>query len=184
MPWILPGVPPTKKRVEVIMVSIVAVRGGKLCHERIYWDQASVLVQVGLLDPRMVPESASKRGVKQLPVVGRKAARRIFSGGGDDEDGEADNELIYAWEDVSEDDESEEGEEEENNDSGVSTQETLPERLKTEEGNGDDAQGSGGEAHQESSSNTVSDKKEMESGQNQRATVEESASPVMNGKGT
>ncbi|KAK0729671.1 hypothetical protein B0H67DRAFT_547774 [Lasiosphaeris hirsuta] len=99
MPWILPGVPPTKKRVEIILVSIVTLRGGKLHHEHLYWDQASVLVQVGLLDPKVVPQRAQDRGVERLPVVGKKAARRVFSGGDEDEDGEADNELIYAWED-------------------------------------------------------------------------------------
>ncbi|KAK4217303.1 dienelactone hydrolase [Rhypophila decipiens] len=110
MPWILPGVPPTKKRVEIIIVSIVTLRGGKLHHERVYWDQASVLAQIGLLDPKLVPQAAQERGVRQLPVVGGKAARRVFSGGEDSDEGEADNELIRDWED--EDDEEEEDENE------------------------------------------------------------------------
>ena len=50
MEWILPGVAPTGKRVEVPVVAIVQFRDGKIAHEHIYWDQASVLVQVGLLD--------------------------------------------------------------------------------------------------------------------------------------
>lgn len=91
-PWILPGVPPTDKRVEILMVSIVALRGGKLFHEHVYWDQASVLMQVGLLDPSVVPNGS---GVKRLPVVGREAARRVAKGVDSDE-GEADNELIEA----------------------------------------------------------------------------------------
>ena len=41
MDWILPGIPPTGKRVEVPLVAIVRVRDGKLAHEHIYWDQAS-----------------------------------------------------------------------------------------------------------------------------------------------
>ncbi|KAK3330020.1 dienelactone hydrolase [Apodospora peruviana] len=102
MPWILPGVAPTNKRVEIMMVSIVTLRGGKLYHEHVYWDQASVLVQVGLLDPKLVPQTAQEKGVKRLPVVGRRAARRMFSGGSDDEDGAADNRLIAAWEDDAE----------------------------------------------------------------------------------
>lgn len=97
MPWILPGVPPTGKRVEILVVSIVALRGGKLYSEHVYWDQASVLVQVGLLDPRLLPERAQKLGVKELPVVGRDAARRVLRGMEDAEDGEADNELIPGW---------------------------------------------------------------------------------------
>ncbi|HEY4843523.1 MAG TPA: ester cyclase [Terriglobales bacterium] len=45
----LPGVPPTGRRVEVPLVVVVGFRDGKLAHERIYWDQASVLKQIGLL---------------------------------------------------------------------------------------------------------------------------------------
>lgn len=94
MPWILPGVPATNKRVEIVVVSIVAFRGGKLYHEHVYWDQASVLVQIGLLDPKAVPETARKTGVERLPVVGREAARRVLRGEIHGEEGEADNKLI------------------------------------------------------------------------------------------
>jgi carboxymethylenebutenolidase len=75
--WILPGVPPTDKRVEIPMVSIVAVRGDKLVSEHMYWDQASVLVQVGLLDPKMVPKKLKNNGLKTLPVVGAEAAKQL-----------------------------------------------------------------------------------------------------------
>ncbi|KAI1775822.1 NTF2-like protein [Hypoxylon cercidicola] len=105
MPWILPGIPPTNKRVEVLVVSIVAVRGGKLYHEHVYWDQASVLVQVGLLDPKVVPKKASERGVGRLPVVGKEAARRVLHGYDQGDEGEATNELIPEWDYDSEDDE-------------------------------------------------------------------------------
>lgn len=64
--WFLPGVPPTGKRVEVATVSIVCFRGRKLYHEHIYWDQASVLVQLGLLDPA------------RLPVAGRESAQKVL----------------------------------------------------------------------------------------------------------
>lgn len=76
IPWMLPGVPPTHRRVEIILVSIVSMRAGRLYSEHTYWDQASVLVQVGLLDPKLVPDSV--QGVDRLPVVGREAARRIL----------------------------------------------------------------------------------------------------------
>nr|WP_199308041.1 ester cyclase [Leptolyngbya sp. FACHB-8] len=66
MEWILPGVAPTGKRVEVPVVAIVQFRDGKIAHEHIYWDQASVLVQVGLLDPGT------------LPVVGVDSARKAI----------------------------------------------------------------------------------------------------------
>lgn len=53
--WMLPGVAPTGRHVEIPMLGVVKFRGPKLCHEHIYWDQASVLVQIGLLDPTGLP---------------------------------------------------------------------------------------------------------------------------------
>ena len=50
MDWLLPGIAPTGKRVEVPFVVIVQFEGDKVAHEHLYWDQASVLVQIGLLD--------------------------------------------------------------------------------------------------------------------------------------
>jgi carboxymethylenebutenolidase len=64
--WLLPGVPPTGKYVEVALVGIITFRGDKLIHEHIYWDQASVLVQVGLLDPT------------GLPVAGVETAKKVL----------------------------------------------------------------------------------------------------------
>ena|SRR5512132_1116053 len=49
MPWLLPGVPPTHRRISMDIVVVVQFRGDKLACERIYWDHASVLRQVGLL---------------------------------------------------------------------------------------------------------------------------------------
>ena len=68
MEWMLPGVAPTGKRVEVPLVAIVGFREGKVAHEHIYWDQASVLVQLGLLDPT------------GLPVAGVETARKVREG--------------------------------------------------------------------------------------------------------
>lgn len=53
--WMLPKIPPTGKRVEIPLVVIVGFKEGKVTHEHIYWDQASVLVQIGLLDPKGLP---------------------------------------------------------------------------------------------------------------------------------
>jgi carboxymethylenebutenolidase len=53
--WMLPGVAPTGKYVEIPLIAIINFRGGKLYHEHIYWDQASVLVQIGVLDPTGLP---------------------------------------------------------------------------------------------------------------------------------
>jgi carboxymethylenebutenolidase len=66
MDWMLPGIAPTGKRVEVPLVAIVRFRDNKLAHEHIYWDQASVLVQLGLLD------------AKNLPVAGMETARKVL----------------------------------------------------------------------------------------------------------
>ncbi|KTD60890.1 dienelactone hydrolase [Legionella santicrucis] len=55
MDWILPGLSPTNKRVEIALVVIIGFNGYKVSHEHIYWDQASVLVQLGLLDTRSLP---------------------------------------------------------------------------------------------------------------------------------
>ncbi len=53
--YILPGVAPTGRRVEMALVVIVGVRDGKVAYEHIYWDQAGLLVQLGLLDPSELP---------------------------------------------------------------------------------------------------------------------------------
>ena len=66
MDWMLPGIGPTGKRVEVALVVIVHFRDGKLAHEHIYWDQASVLAQLGLID------------VATLPVCGADTARKAL----------------------------------------------------------------------------------------------------------
>jgi carboxymethylenebutenolidase len=67
MDWMLPGIAPTGKRVEVPLVAIVRFRESKLAHEHIYWDQASVLVQLGLLD------------AATLPVAGIESARKALN---------------------------------------------------------------------------------------------------------
>ena len=67
MNHMLPGIAPTGKKVEIAVVVIVGFVDGKISHEHIYWDQASVLVQLGLLDP------------SNLPVVGSESARRVLN---------------------------------------------------------------------------------------------------------
>jgi carboxymethylenebutenolidase len=63
--WMLPGVEPTGKRVQAVFVAIVGIEGEKVSYEHIHWDQASVLVQIGLLDPT------------GLPVTGAGAAEKL-----------------------------------------------------------------------------------------------------------
>jgi carboxymethylenebutenolidase len=67
MDWMLPGVEPTGKHVKVALVVIVHFRDGKLAHEHIYWDQASVLVQLGLID------------AGKLPVTGVESAEKVLN---------------------------------------------------------------------------------------------------------
>jgi carboxymethylenebutenolidase len=66
MEWLLPGVPPTGLWMEIPVVVIITFEKGKMKSERIYWDQASVLVQLGLLDPT------------GLPVAGVEVARKAL----------------------------------------------------------------------------------------------------------
>lgn len=77
--WLLPGVAPTGKFVKFGLIGVVKFRGNKICHEHIYWDQASVLAQVGLIDP------------SGLPVLGAEAAEKIL------DNGLASNRLIATW---------------------------------------------------------------------------------------
>src|SRR5215467_9382070 len=66
MDWMLPGVDPTGKHVIVPLVAIVTFRDGKLAHEHIYWDQASVLVQTGLLERAGLPVAGAESAAKVL----------------------------------------------------------------------------------------------------------------------
>lgn len=68
MPWMLPGVTPTNRYVEVPLVVVVRFRDGKLAHEHIYWDQASVLKQIGLITD------------SSLPVFGAETAQKVLAG--------------------------------------------------------------------------------------------------------
>ncbi|MCY4207329.1 MAG: dienelactone hydrolase family protein [Roseovarius sp.] len=77
--WMLPGIAPTGKYVEIPLVAIVNFRGDKLYHEHIYWDQASVLVQIGVLDS------------KGLPVAGRETAAKLV------DETLPSNELMANW---------------------------------------------------------------------------------------
>lgn len=88
----LPDVPPTNKEVSIALVGVVGIRGGKLHHEHLYWDQASVLVQIGLLDPKVVPGHMKQQGLKRLPVYGKETAEKVL-----DESSHPSNELLTRW---------------------------------------------------------------------------------------
>ena len=75
IPWVLPGVAPTGRRVVVPLVAVVGMRDCLIDSEHIYWDQASVLVQVGLLDPTGLPVT----GAKQVDALAADAAVEQFN---------------------------------------------------------------------------------------------------------
>ena len=79
--WMLPGLRPSGKYVEIPLIAIVCFRGGKLYNEHIYWDQASVLVQIGALNP------------KGLPVAGIETAKKLV------DEGLPSNTLMARWSD-------------------------------------------------------------------------------------
>jgi carboxymethylenebutenolidase len=71
MEWMIPGVPATGKRIEVAVIGIIKFRDDKVLHEHLYWDQASVLVQLGLLKPD-----------KKTPLIGVEGVRRLLEWSG------------------------------------------------------------------------------------------------------
>ena len=77
--WLIPGIAPTGKYVEIPMLGVIKFRGPKLCHEHIYWDQASLLVQIGKLDPT------------GLPIAGVETARKLL------DESLASNTLMPTW---------------------------------------------------------------------------------------
>jgi carboxymethylenebutenolidase len=77
--WLLPGIKPTGKYVEAPTIAVVCFRGDKIWHEHIYWDQASVLVQIGLLKPG------------KLPIAGRETAKKAV------DESLPSNTLMKAW---------------------------------------------------------------------------------------
>ena len=78
MPQLLPGVAPTGRHVKLAFCVVVGFGDGKVSHEHIYWDQASLLVQIGLIDPA------------DFPVTGIEQAENVL-----DPRAHALNELIH-----------------------------------------------------------------------------------------
>jgi carboxymethylenebutenolidase len=70
MDWLLPGVPPTGRRLELVTVVIVYFENGKIHHEHIHWDQATALVQLGILDPTGLPVAGAETARKMLDPSG------------------------------------------------------------------------------------------------------------------
>ena len=70
MDWMIPGVPATGKRIEMAVVGIIKFKDGKIAHEHLYWDHASILAQIGVIDPA------------QVPVQGAESARTLLAWSG------------------------------------------------------------------------------------------------------
>ena len=70
--YLLPGIPPTGKKVELPHVVVMKFEDGKVAHEHVWWDQASLLVQVGLLDPAKLPVVGVEQAKKLLRVAQRR----------------------------------------------------------------------------------------------------------------
>ena len=66
IPAILPGVAPTGRKVVIPFVVVVGFEGGKVAFERIYWDQASMLAQVGLLENANLPVTGAEQAARLL----------------------------------------------------------------------------------------------------------------------
>ncbi|KAH6665667.1 carboxymethylenebutenolidase [Halenospora varia] len=97
--WILPGIPPTGKHVRVPFTSVVNIRGDRLYHEHIAWDQASVLVQLELMPeylpfPYALPDgrtpAAGKKFEYRVPAAGPETANKIL-----DKNSEASNKMFH-----------------------------------------------------------------------------------------
>ena len=73
MDWMLPGVPPTGRRVEVGLVVIIQFENDKMASEHLYWDQASVLSQLGILD-KVVAAAGIRSAEKLLELSARNMA--------------------------------------------------------------------------------------------------------------
>ena len=70
--YLLPGIPPTGKKVELPHVVIMKFENGKVAHEHVWWDQASLLVQVGLMDPANLPVVGIQQAKKLLELAKRR----------------------------------------------------------------------------------------------------------------
>ncbi|KAI1195328.1 hypothetical protein F5X97DRAFT_245735 [Nemania serpens] len=88
--WLLPGVPPTHKSLRIPFTSVVNIRGDRLYHEHIHWDQGTVLAQAGLLPeylpfPYALPDGRApapgRRFEFRVPVVGADTAAKLEDAG-------------------------------------------------------------------------------------------------------
>jgi len=77
IPFMLPGVSPTNKYVEVPGIAIVKFHEGKIANERIYWDQASVLKQIGLITDPTLPIFGAETAQKVVNPSGNQSTKEV-----------------------------------------------------------------------------------------------------------
>ncbi|KAK3354011.1 hypothetical protein B0T25DRAFT_545827 [Lasiosphaeria hispida] len=97
--WLIPGIPPTGRALRIPFTSVVNIRGDRLYHEHISWDQGTVLRQLGLLPeylpfPYPLPDGrqSGKDGKQfeyRVPVVGVETAQKLV-----DENAVPSNEML------------------------------------------------------------------------------------------
>jgi carboxymethylenebutenolidase len=81
MPQLLPGIAPTGRSVRLPFCVVVKFDGGRVAHEHIYWDQASLLLQVGLLDASELPVTGAEQAENVLDPRSRPMNELIRRGG-------------------------------------------------------------------------------------------------------
>ncbi|KAI0867124.1 hypothetical protein F4860DRAFT_456477 [Xylaria cubensis] len=100
--WLLPGVPPTNKHLRIPFTSVVNIRGDRLYHEHISWDQGTALAQAGLLPaylpfPYALPDGRTpgpgKRFEYRVPVGGAETAAKLADAGAFESNGMFDYEI-------------------------------------------------------------------------------------------
>ncbi|KAF5393980.1 hypothetical protein D9757_000337 [Collybiopsis confluens] len=80
--WLLPGVPPGGCSLEIPMVAVVNIRGDRLYHEHIWWDQASALLQAGILPLDRMTQYMSldgEMGYLEMPIAGNESAQMVLN---------------------------------------------------------------------------------------------------------
>lgn len=66
MPAMFPGVAPTGRSVSLPTVVVMGMAGDRIEYERIYWDQASALAQLGLIDEATLPVAGATQAARLL----------------------------------------------------------------------------------------------------------------------
>ncbi|KAF9076575.1 hypothetical protein BDP27DRAFT_1313561 [Rhodocollybia butyracea] len=77
--WLLPGVPPTGKPLEIPMMGVINIRGDRLYHEHLWWDQATVLFQAGILPGHLPHPTPQGQKILRLPITGAESARMLMN---------------------------------------------------------------------------------------------------------